>query len=195
MHTRQQRETCAVTAKSMRGKQRGAHVNVFVFGKVVRSLAPQVLGRCGRRSEAAGGRRGSTQRHWLKKRCQANLVNTSCFPALRASALRGGGTAMDPASARALVCVSKHPLGDAGEALKRAYLESHRAPSLLDTTPEEPETRCIERLGGNGRCRKRVSSVALTQYCWKHQRRSGICHPGDKALCCWNSNKLFQRPG
>eukprot|EP00973_Karenia_brevis_P066485 9242077-Karenia_brevis.AAC.1 len=61
---------------------------------------------------------------------------------------------MDPASARALVCASKRPLGHAGEALMREYLESHRTPSLLDTTPEEPETRCIERVG-RGRCRKR----------------------------------------
>ena len=101
---------------------------------------------------------------------------------------------MDPSSARALACVAKRPLGPAGDALVQDYLETHRAPSLLDTTLEEPETRCVERLG-RGRCRKRVSGVALTQYCWKHQRLSGICYPGDKALCSWNSNKLFQRRG
>ena len=99
---------------------------------------------------------------------------------------------MDPACARALACAAKHPLGRVGGVMVQNYTDEHRSATLLDTTPEPPENRCIWK-DGRGRCRKLVSGVALTQYCWKHQSRGGICDPGDSMLCHWNYSKLFQR--
>ena len=99
---------------------------------------------------------------------------------------------MDPASARALVCTAKRPIGRVADVVLQTYIHDHRSPSLLDTTPELPGSRCIMK-SGRGRCRKQVSGVALTQYCWKHQARRGICDPGDATLCHWNFNKLFQK--
>ena len=99
---------------------------------------------------------------------------------------------MDPSSARAMECAAKSPLGGVFEIMSLLHLQEHRSVSLLDTTPELPADRCIERVGG-GRCRKTVSKVALTQYCWKHQKKNSLSHPSDKILCHWNSKKLFQK--
>ena len=107
---------------------------------------------------------------------------------------------MDPASARAMVCASKSPLGEVFEIMRLLYFQEHRidvclkrlytkfrngAPAVYE--PELPASRCIERVGcgqqrvGRGRCRKTVSKVALTQYCWKHQKE-GI-YSSDEKLC------------
>ncbi len=99
---------------------------------------------------------------------------------------------MDPASARAMACTAKRPLSRVFEVIKESYLEEHRSRSLLDMTPEPPYNRCIMAVT-NGRCRKTVSGVALTQYCWKHQPGGGICCPGDSTVCSWNFNGVLQR--
>ena len=98
---------------------------------------------------------------------------------------------MDPASMRALACVSKRPLGQAFDAIVENYIEEHRSATLLDTTPEPPMNRCIMKVG-RGRCRKAVPEVAVVQYCWKHQPGGGICFPGDRAVCNWNYHGLLQ---
>ena len=100
---------------------------------------------------------------------------------------------MDPASARAMACAAKCPLGRVFEVMKESYSEDHRSRSLLDTTLELPLNRCIMPVT-NGRCRKTVSGVALTQYCWKHQPGGGLCYPGDSALCHWNFHGVLQTP-
>ena len=100
--------------------------------------------------------------------------------------------AMDPQSARALACTATGPLGEAGQLIIDNYLEGHRSRSLLDTDPEAPNNRCIFKVG-RGRCRKRVSSVALVQHCAKHQRHCSICYPGDIMLAHWNARNLFQK--
>ena len=99
---------------------------------------------------------------------------------------------MDPQSARTLRRAAKHPLGHVTTVLMKNYIEGHRSKSLLDTTIEEPEHRCIYPVT-RGRCRKRVTDVALTQYCAKHQRRSCFATPGDKTLTHWNHHGLFQK--
>ena len=99
---------------------------------------------------------------------------------------------MDPQSARALRCAAKHPLGHVTTELMKNYIEGHRSKSKLDTTIEEPEHRCIYPVT-RGRCRKRVTDVALPQYCAKHQRRSCFATPGDDMLTHWNHHGLFQK--
>ena len=101
---------------------------------------------------------------------------------------------MDPQSARALRCAAKHPLGDVTTVLIQNYIKGHRSQTLLDTTIDEPEHRCIYPVT-RGRCRKRVTDVALTQYCAKHQRRSCFATPGDNMLTHWNHHGLFQKDG
>ena len=100
-----------------------------------------------------------------------------------------------------MACTAKQPLSGVFEVMKTSYIEEHRSRSLLDMTPELPYNRCIMPVT-NGRCRKTVSGVALTQYCWKHQpgdafRRPGrynrVCNPGDSELCSWNYNELLQK--
>ena len=76
---------------------------------------------------------------------------------------------MDPQSARALRCTSKLQLGDVTNVIMTNYIDGHRSRSDLDTTIEQPEHRCIYKVT-NGRCRKRVSDVELTEYCAKHQK-------------------------
>ena len=98
---------------------------------------------------------------------------------------------MDPASARALMCTAKRPLGQVLDAVVQSYLEEHRSATLLVATPVYPESRCTMPVG-RGRCRKTVSRVAVVQYCWKHQPGGGICYPGDGAVRHWNFHKLMQ---
>ena len=98
---------------------------------------------------------------------------------------------MDPQSVRALACATANPLGEAGKILISTYISGHRSRSMLLTCLQAPEDRCVFRVG-RGRCRKRVSSVALVQHCAKHQRRSCLCWPGDSTLTHWNYHRLFQ---
>jgi hypothetical protein len=91
-----------------------------------------------------------------------------------------------------MACTAKQPLSDVFEVMKTNYIEEHRSRSMLDMTPELPYNRCIMPVT-NGRCRKIVSGVALTQYCWKHQPGGGICHPGDSVVCSWNYNGILQK--
>ena len=97
--------------------------------------------------------------------------------------------AMDPASVRALMCAGKRPFGSGGEILIREYLTDHRSVTLLDTTPEAPSNRCIQR----GRCIKTVSKAAIVQLCCKHQPGGGNQNPGDDTVCHWSWNKAMQR--
>ena len=99
---------------------------------------------------------------------------------------------MDPQSARALRCTSKQQFGDVTNVIMTNYIDGHRSRSKLDTTTEQPEHRCIYKVT-NGRCRKRVSDVALTQYCAKHQKRSCFITPGDSMLTHWNHHGYFQQ--
>ena len=66
----------------------------------------------------------------------------------------------------------KCPLGELSELIVQAYIAEHREHTLVDTSLEEPTWRCIYEVG-RGRCRKRVSSVALVQDCAKHQPKGG----------------------
>ena len=100
---------------------------------------------------------------------------------------------MDPASVRALRCTSKRPFGITTDVLITNYIEGHRSRTILDTDVEEPATRCIYPVT-RGRCRKRVSDVALTQYCAKHQKCSSFCYPADKHLVWWNHRNIHQHP-
>ena len=99
---------------------------------------------------------------------------------------------MDPSSVRALACSAKQPFGQITDIVLNAFLDDHRSRSVLDIPLVLPANRCIEKIG-RGRCRKIVARVALTQYCWKHQRLDSFCHPCDEILCHWNLNNLFQR--
>ena len=98
---------------------------------------------------------------------------------------------MDPASIRAMACVSKEPLGRVFETILKNYLEEHRSRTLLNTSAEEPINRCIYPVT-KGRCRKTVPGCAITQYCAKHQPVGGICYPGDKFVCHWNFLGIMQ---
>ena len=99
---------------------------------------------------------------------------------------------MDPSSVRVLACSANQPFGHITNIVLNAFVDDHRSRSLLDTTLDLPANRCIEKIG-RGRCRKIVSRVALTQYCWKHQRLDSFCHPCDKVLGHWNFNNLPQQ--
>ena len=100
---------------------------------------------------------------------------------------------MDPASVRAMACTATTPLGLVFGVMKDGYQDEHRTRSLLDTTPELPIDRCVMPVT-RGRCRRTVSSVALTQYCWRHQPGGGLCYPGDAALCRWTFTGVLQTP-
>ena len=99
---------------------------------------------------------------------------------------------MDPQSIRALACFAKHPFGGILQSIIDEYATGHRERALLITTRVEPTWRCIKK-AGSGRCRKRVSEVALTQYCGKHQKHSPFVEPKDKALTHWNYHNLLQK--
>ena len=97
---------------------------------------------------------------------------------------------MDPQSARRLACAS-HP-SDVKDIISKNYIEHHRAVSLLDTDMEQPNKRCCNK-DLRGRCRKNISDVALTQYCWKHQKDDSFANPRDSILCHWNHLGLFEK--
>ena len=99
---------------------------------------------------------------------------------------------MDPSSVRALACAAKRPLGQVSDVIVSDYLEEHRGATMLVTTPEPPENRCIMKVT-RGRCRKQVTRVALVQYCWRHQPGGGIRFPRDSTVCHWNFHKVLQR--
>ena len=71
------------------------------------------------------------------------------------------------------------------------HAAAHRNRSLLDTTIEEPGHRCIIPVARR-RCRKRVCSVALTQYCAKHQRGDSLARPADRMMTAWNHHSVIQ---
>ena len=98
---------------------------------------------------------------------------------------------MDPASARALLCTAKNPIRQQIlDVIMSRYKEEHRSKTSLDTTPETPPSRCIQKVGG-GRCRKTVSEAAIVQLCWKHQKGGVIW--GDNIISRCNFHKLLQR--
>ena len=82
---------------------------------------------------------------------------------------------MNCRSARALVCCSKEPLGPVGILLIDMYLfdtKDYTRGSLFAEALEtaQPLDRCKASRRG-GRCRGRVSRVAVTQLCFFHQMR------------------------
>jgi len=92
---------------------------------------------------------------------------------------------MDLASARALVLCSRSPLGHCGQVVLDAYMDDSRdfarrvgeEPACLPALP--PADMCAEELD-DGRCRGRVSSIAVCQLCAAHQTRTrgdlGLAH-------------------
>ena len=121
--------------------------------------------------------------------CENERIDDSSLFQLQSS---NPSSTMDPQSARALACTAAGPFGEAGQILMHDYIEGHRSRTLLDTDLEAPDDRCVFKVG-RGRCRKRVSSVALVQHCAKHQRRSCFAWPGDKILVHWNSHNVCQK--
>ena len=92
---------------------------------------------------------------------------------------------MDCHDARRLIAAAKNPLASIRPVLvDQWYLADTRAEVRacgLDLTPLGDPMRCRARVG-NGRCRKRVSGVAITQYCCKHQQGRSITEPGDRTV-------------
>ena len=124
--------------------------------------------------------------------CRVVLINL-CFATIVARlATRGWGVGMDPQSIRALACVAKNPFGGILQSLIDEYATGHRERSLLITMRDEATWRCIKKVG-SGRCRKRVSEVALAQYCGKRQTHSPFVEPKDKSLTHWNYHNLVQK--
>ena len=88
--------------------------------------------------------------------------------------------AMDVETAQAFVAAAKNPLGHCGDILLDGYVEETRRWARgtalfrdIVSGPTFPADRCAERRG-RGRCRGRVSRVAVAQLCAYHQtRRTG----------------------
>ena len=103
---------------------------------------------------------------------------------------------MDLTAAKNLFLCSKNPLGRVGDVIFKDYLEDKRAfalshrgirnyvdyPWARGAVLVPPMDRCKERRG-RGRCRGRVSGVAVCQFCAYHQERLA----GDKELDEWRT--------
>ena len=86
-------------------------------------------------------------------------------------------TLMDCRDARRFIAAAKDPLASIRPVLvDQWFLTDTRAEAIPE--PLEDPLRCRARVG-KGRCRKRVSGLAITQYCCKHQQGRSPTEPGD----------------
>jgi len=104
---------------------------------------------------------------------------------------------MDNVSARALLLCSKDPLGQCGKVILDGYVddlrayahESHYLPQHAYQPRLIPADRCRWRRGG-GRCKGRVSPLAVCQLCNYHQTR----HPRNDKLIAWSWRTFANDP-
>jgi hypothetical protein len=94
---------------------------------------------------------------------------------------------MDAASVRKLLCVSRAPLGNAGDVVIQMYKDDTRdfaRRSMLHGEVEivHPPERCKKRVG-RGRCRRAVSRGCIIQICASHM---------ETTVSDWNLDSLRQ---
>ena len=91
---------------------------------------------------------------------------------------------MECRSACRLRCAPTSSLPKAPAETLRHYLADTREEAQacgLDLARLSEHMRCRARVG-QGRCRKRVSEAAVTQYCCKHQRGRSLAEPGHREV-------------